>query len=149
MADKPANPGFFKRLRKSLNRGRSWLSVDLTRLAPNRGRIKEAVLEELETELLLADVGVDASQEVIDTLQQDAKRGKLTNAENVRASLADSLAAMLEPVAKPLEIDPAQRPFVILVTGINGTGKTTTVGKLAWRYKRDGLKVMAAAADTF
>ncbi|HET7588022.1 MAG TPA: signal recognition particle-docking protein FtsY [Gammaproteobacteria bacterium] len=153
MADKPANPGFFKRLRKSLNRGRSWLSVDFARLAPNRGRIDDAVLEELETELLLADVGVDACHDIIETLEQDAKRGKLTDTENVRASLAGSLASMLEPVAKPLEIDSqiegGHRPFVILVTGINGTGKTTTTGKLAARFKQNGHKVMLAAADTF
>ncbi|HET6726183.1 MAG TPA: signal recognition particle-docking protein FtsY [Gammaproteobacteria bacterium] len=149
MADKPANPGFFKRLRKSLNRGRSWLSVDFARLAPNRGRIEEAVLEELETELLLADVGVDASHEIIETLKRDAQRGNLKEAENVRASLVESLAGMLAPVEVPLEIDASHQPFVILVTGINGTGKTTTTGKLAARFKRDGHKVMLAAADTF
>lgn len=149
MADKPANPGFFNRLRRTLNRGSEWLSFDFARLAPNRGRIEEAVLEELETELLLADVGVDASREIVDTLAADAKRGKLTDVNNVRASLVDSLTNLLAPVEAPLEPDPARRPFVILVTGINGTGKTTTVGKLAWRYKGDGLKVMAAAADTF
>ncbi|HET7306755.1 MAG TPA: signal recognition particle-docking protein FtsY [Gammaproteobacteria bacterium] len=149
MVDKPANPGFFKRLRTSLNRGRSWLAFDFARLAPNRGRIEEAVLEELETELLLTDVGVDASHEIVETLKQDAKRGKLTDTDNVRASLVDSLAAMLAPVEAPLEIEPARKPFVILVTGINGTGKTTTTGKLAARFKRDGHKVMLAAADTF
>ncbi|HET7570397.1 MAG TPA: signal recognition particle-docking protein FtsY [Gammaproteobacteria bacterium] len=149
MPDKPRNPGFFKRLRTSLNRGRSWLAFDFARLAPNRGRIEEAVLEELETELLLADVGVDASQEIVETLKQDAKRGKLTDTDNVRVSLVNSLAGILEPVEAPLEIDAAHKPFVILVTGINGTGKTTTTGKLAARFKRDGHKVMLAAADTF
>ncbi|HET8551519.1 MAG TPA: signal recognition particle-docking protein FtsY [Gammaproteobacteria bacterium] len=149
MPDKPRNPGFFNRLRTSLNRGRSWLAFDFARLAPNRGRIEEAVLEELETELLLADVGVDASREIVETLKQDAKRGKLTDTDNVRASLVNSLTAMLAPVEAPLEIDRTHKPFVILVTGINGTGKTTTTGKLAARFKRDGHKVMLAAADTF
>lgn len=149
MTDKPANPGFFKRLRKSLNRGRDWLSFDFARLAPGRGRIDAAVLEELETQLLLADVGVDASGEIVTTLEADARRGRLTDAMNVRASLTDSLAALLQPVEAPLEVDRARQPFVILVTGVNGAGKTTTIGKLAWRYKQQGLKVMAAAADTF
>jgi fused signal recognition particle receptor len=149
MPDKPSNPGFFKRLRKSLTKGRSWLSVDFARLAPKRGRIEDVVLEELETELLLADVGVDASHDIIETLKRDAKRGKLTDQENVRASLAASLAAALAPVEKPLEIDRAHRPFVIFVAGVNGVGKTTTTGKLAWRFKQNGLKVTLAAADTF
>ncbi|HET7675407.1 MAG TPA: signal recognition particle-docking protein FtsY [Gammaproteobacteria bacterium] len=149
MAEQSANPGFFKRLRQTLNRGTDWLSFDFARLAPNRGRIEEAVLEELETQLLLADVGVDASREIVDTLAADAKRGKLTDANNVRASLVDSLTKLLAPVEAPLEPDPARAPFVILVAGINGTGKTTTVGKLAWRFKNQGLRVMTAAADTF
>lgn len=149
MAEQSANPGFFKRLRQTLNRGTDWLSFDFARLAPNRGRIEEAVLEELETQLLLADVGVDASREIVDTLAADAKRGKLTDINNVRASLVDSLTKLLAPVEAPLEPDPARAPFVILVAGINGTGKTTTVGKLAWRFKNQGLRVMTAAADTF
>jgi len=149
MAEKPSNPGFFKRLRATLNRGAARLSVDIKRLAPNRGRIDETVLEELETQLLLADAGVDASRAIVEALAADAKRGRLSDAGDVRASLIDSLTNLLQSVEAPLKPDPAQRPFVVLVVGINGTGKTTTVGKLARVLVADGRRVVLGAADTF
>lgn len=149
MSHKPTNPGFFTRLRRSLNRGDSWLTADVTSLVPRRGRIDDTTLEAFEDELLMADVGVEASAEIVAALARDAHRGRLTTADDIRASLMATVAAQLEPTEAPLKIDATRKPFVILVTGVNGVGKTTTTGKLAARFQREGLNVMLAAADTF
>lgn len=100
--------------------------------------------ETLETRLLMADVGVTASTEIV-AAAENAARGGLLPADAVRDRIRD----LLQPAVKPLEIDPAARPFVILVTGVNGSGKTTTIAKLAHRLKQDGHSVMLAACDTF
>lgn len=140
--------GFVRRLRARLNRGESWLSYDLANLAPG-GKIDAAVLEELESELVMADVGVDASSRIIEDLQKRLARKELQDASALYAALRRNIREILEPVAKPLEIRSQDGPFVILMVGVNGAGKTTTIGKLARRFQDDGLAVMLAAGDTF
>jgi len=140
--------GFVKRLRARLNRGDSWLSYDLANLAPG-GKIDENVLEELESLLVMADVGIDTTERIIGDLQARLARKQLGDLDALRAGLRRSLITILEPVAQPLEIPNQDNPFVILMIGVNGAGKTTTIGKLAKRFKDQGLSVMLAAGDTF
>ena len=140
--------GFIKRLRARLNKGDSWLTYDLANLAPG-GRIDEDVLEELETLLVMADVGVDTTGRIIDSLQKRLARKELKDVAALRAGLRQAIADILEPVAQPLEIPAQEQPFVILMVGVNGAGKTTTIGKLASRLQQQGHSVMLAAGDTF
>ncbi len=147
--DQPAErQGFIKRLRARLNRGDSWLTYDLANLAPG-GKIDEDVLEELESLLVMADVGIDTTSRIIEDLQKRLARKELKDVDALRNGLRRSLVDILAPVEKPLDIDPQHRPFVILMVGVNGAGKTTTIGKLARRFKDRGLSVMLAAGDTF
>jgi len=140
--------GFFKRLRARLNRGDSWLSYDLANLAPG-GKIDEEVLEELESLLVMADVGVATSQRIIGELQTSLNRKELKDVQALRAALRQSVYRILEPVARPLDVERRTGPFVILMVGVNGAGKTTTIGKLASRLRDAGLSVLLAAGDTF
>ena len=147
--EKPAeSQSFFKRLRSRLNRGDSWLTYDLANLASG-GEIDEDVLEELESLLVMADVGVDTTEQIIADLQKSLARKELKDIEALRNGLHRSLLGILEPVSVPLEISSQKGPFVILMVGVNGAGKTTTIGKLANRFKEQGLSVMLAAGDTF
>ena len=140
--------GFIKRLRARLNRGDSWLTYDLANLAPG-GKIDEDVLEELESLLVMADVGIDTTTRIIEDLQKRLARKELKDVEALRSGLRRSLVDILAPVERPLDIDPQHRPFVILMVGVNGAGKTTTIGKLARRFKDQGFSVMLAAGETF
>ncbi len=140
--------GFVKRLRARLNRGDSWLTYDLAKLAPG-GKIDEDTLEELESLLVMADVGVDTTERIIADLQKSLARKELKDVEALQRGLHKSLCEILEPVEKPLVIDRPEGPFVILMVGVNGAGKTTTIGKLARRFRDEGYSVMLAAGDTF
>ncbi len=140
--------GFFKRLRSKLNRGESWLTYDLTKLAPG-GKIDKDVLDELEALLVMADVGVDTTERIISDLERRLARKELKNVDALMEGLRIALLGILEPVEVPLEIDRERIPYVILVVGVNGAGKTTTIGKLARRFQDQGLTVMLAAGDTF
>ena len=140
--------GFIKRLRARLNKGDSWLTYDLANLAPG-GKIDEDVLEELEAELVMADVGVDTTERIITGLQKSLARKELKDLEALRNGLRQSLVEILAPVEQHLAIEKTDAPFVILMVGVNGAGKTTTIGKLARRFKDAGLSVMLAAGDTF
>jgi len=140
--------GFISRLRSRLNRGDSWLTYDLARLVPG-GKIDEAVLEELEAELVMADVGVEATEKIIANLQKRLARKELRDVEALRNGLAEALEGILKPVAAPLVVPERDRPFVVLMVGVNGAGKTTTIGKLAKRFLEQGRSVMLAAGDTF
>lgn len=140
----PAEGGFLARLRARVNRGASWVAD----LLPG-GKIDDALLEELETRLLAADIGVEATESVLADLHRQVERKELGDATALLAALRASLLAMLQPVEQPLAVDRACRPFVILVVGVNGSGKTTTIGKLARRLKNEGRTVMLAAGDTF
>ena len=140
--------GFVKKLRARLNRGNSWLTYDLANLAPD-GKIDEGVLEDLEAELVMADVGVDATEEIIGKLRRRLGRKELKDIAALREGLRQTLVDILSPVAQPLEIPTREGPFVILMVGVNGAGKTTTIGKLARRLQDEGRTVMLAAGDTF
>lgn len=145
--DAPEKPrrGFFKRLRERMNQGRGLgLSLGFA------GRkLDDELAEELETELLMADVGVDAADRILAALRKKLGRATIENDEQIRGLLRDVLADMLRSHARPLLVDPAARPFVILVVGVNGSGKTTTIGKLARRLQDEGHSVMLAAGDTY
>ena len=141
-------PSLFQRLRAKLNRGDSWLTYDLTNLLPG-GRIDENVLDELETRLITADVGVETTERILEDLRKQVARKELGNLEALLQALRASLLGVLQPAAIPLVIDRDVTPFAILVVGVNGAGETTTIGKLARRMKEHGLKVMLAAGDTF
>ena len=141
-------PGFLRRLRNRLNRGNSWLTYDLSELVRGR-RIDAAILEELETRLIGADVGVEATERILEDLRRRVARQELADVEALIDALRQSIAEILRPCARPLVIDGAHRPFVILVVGVNGAGKTTTIGKLARRCADEGKSVLLAAGDTF
>ncbi len=136
--------GFLARLRARVNRGASWAAD----LLPGR-QIDDALLEELETRLLEADIGVEATTAVLADLHRAVARSELADAAALQGALHKALLAILQPVERPLEIDRSRKPFVILVVGVNGSGKTTTIGKLARRLRAEGLSVMLAAGDTF
>jgi fused signal recognition particle receptor len=149
-ANPPAEdrPGFLRRLRNRLNRGDSWLTRDLGDLLRGR-QIDAAILEELETRLITADVGVEATERILEGLRQRVARHELSDARALITALREAIVGILTPVASPLRIDATHRPFVILVVGVNGSGKTTTIGKLARRCAAEGRSVLLAAGDTF
>ena len=136
--------GFLARLRARVNRGASWAAD----LLPGR-QIDDALLEELETRLLEADIGVEATTAVLADLHRTVARSELADAAALQGALHKALLAILQPVERPLEIDRSRKPFVILVVGVNGSGKTTTIGKLASKLRAGGHSVMLAAGDTF
>jgi len=140
--------GFVKRLRARLNSGNSWLSYDLANLIPG-GKIDDDVLDELETRLVTADVGVEATERIMEQLRKRLARKELKDVDALMQGLKKSLTEILSAVERPLEISTTARPFVILVVGVNGAGKTTTIGKLAKRLTDQGMSVMLAAGDTF
>ena len=141
-------PGFLRRLRNRLNRGDSWLTRDIGDLLRGR-QIDAAILEELETRLITADVGVKASERILEGLRQRVARRELSDARALVSALREAIVEIIAPVAAPLRIDSAHRPFVILVVGVNGSGKTTTIGKLALRCAAEGRSALLAAGDTF
>ena len=146
MPDAPQ--GFFGRLRARLNRGGGVLGRDLRDLLHGR-KIDAELLEELEMRLIGADVGVTATQEILEDLRQRAARHELADADALLAALRAHLAEVLKPCEQPLGIDRNAKPFVVLIIGVNGSGKTTSIGKLATQLHSQGLKIMLAAADTF
>jgi fused signal recognition particle receptor len=140
--------GFFQRLRRKLNRGNSFLTMDLATLFRGR-KIDAEILEELETRLLSADVGVEATQYILEDLRKRVAHQELADVEALIAALRRSVTEILKPCAQPLVIEPGHHPYVILVVGVNGSGKTTTIGKLAQRLADADHSVMLAAGDTF
>jgi fused signal recognition particle receptor len=112
-------------------------------------RLDDELLEQLETALLGADVGVNATTALLDDLRRRMQAREFADASALLKALRRDLLGMLVPVARPLEIDDARKPFVLMVVGVNGVGKTTTIGKLAQHLKREGADVMLAAGDTF
>src|SRR5215203_968147 len=136
--------GFLSRLRAKLNSGDSFLTRDLGELFKGR-RIDAEALDELETRLLTADVGVEATQHILEGLHKRVARKELADVDALIGALRESIAEILSPVAKPLTIDATSKPFVILVVGVNGSGKTTTIGKLARGLTDSGHSVMLAA----
>src|SRR5690554_1763996 len=145
----PATGGFFSRLRQGLSRTRANLAEGLNALVGGRKTIDADLLDEVETQLLMADVGIEATEQVISVLTAKLKRKQLKDGDALMASLKAELRALLDPCTAPLEINTEHKPYVILVVGVNGVGKTTTIGKLAHRFKQDNHKIMLAAGDTF
>ena len=144
----PKQPGFVARMRAKLNRGDSWLTYDLANLLPG-GRIDEDVLDELEMRLVGADVGIETTEKVLAGLRGKVARKELANLESLVKALRAAMLEIVEPVSIPLEIDASKQPYVILVVGVNGSGKTTTIGKLARALRDAGQDVVLAAGDTF
>ena len=143
----PANP-LWRRLNSSLAKTRRRLGTGVGDLLLGERVIDDAVLEELETSLLVADVGVDAAERVMDALKHRVTRRELANTQALHRALAKELLAILEPASVPFEVS-AAHPFVVLVVGVNGAGKTTLIGKLAHRLRGEGKSVLLAAGDTF
>jgi len=145
----PARRGLFTRLRERLGKTRSGLTGGLATLFRGR-QIDDDLLEELETRLLLADVGIDATRQIIGDLTARLKRHQLTDGAALIAALREEMEAILAPVTRPLETATADgSTCVVLLVGVNGAGKTTTIGKLARRLQAEGRSVMLAAGDTF
>ena len=143
-----AKPGLFQRLRAAFSRGGETLGAGLGAILGGR-KIDAAALEELETRLLQADCGMAVTEELIEGLRKRVARQQLGDVDALLAALREDITALLTPVAQPLVIDRAHKPYTILVVGVNGSGKTTTIGKLAQRFGAEGLKVVLAAGDTF
>jgi fused signal recognition particle receptor len=139
--------GWLARLRAGLSRTSSRLSDGIGGIFSGR-KLDAAALEDLEDLLITSDLGVETAAKLSAELAR-TRFDKEVSADEIRGALAVEVAKILEPVAKPLTADPAHRPHIILVTGVNGSGKTTTIGKLAKRLKEDGNSVMLAAGDTF
>lgn len=139
----PGKPGWRERLRNSA------FARTFGGLFSGNPRLDDDLLDEIETALLTADVGVAATTQLIETLRKRMKAREFADANALLAALRADLIAMLMPVAKPLIVDAAAKPFVILTVGVNGVGKTTTIGKLAHRFKAEGRSLMLAAGDTF
>jgi len=145
----PNKKGMFGRLRDRLSKTRASLTDGMADLVLGKKTIDDELLEELETRLLSADVGVEATTRIISDLTKRISRKELNDPEALFNALCEDMVEILKPVDQPLQIDSSKSPFVILVIGINGAGKTTTIGKLAKRFQNQGKSVMLAAGDTF
>ena len=146
-AEEPARQGWFSRLKAGLARSTAKLTESVTAVFTKR-KLDDAALEELEETLIAADLGVAASQRIVEGFRK-TRFGKEVTDEEVKATLADEIAAILGPVAQPLLLDTARAPHVVLVVGVNGTGKTTTIAKLGKQSRDPGLKTGFVAGDTF
>lgn len=139
----------FSRLKQGLSRSSNKLTSGFANLLLGKKSIDDELLEDLETELLSADVGIEATQSIIDDLTDKVARRELSDAQALFTAMRDNMVDILRPVAKPLQIDKKHSPYVILMVGINGVGKTTTIGKMAKQFQQQGHSVMLAAGDTF
>ena len=147
MSEESEKKGWLARLRAGLSRSSSRLSDGIGGIFPGR-KLDDAALEELEDLLITSDLGVETAAKLSASLA-GTRFDKEVSADEIRTALADEMSAIMEPVARPLAANAGHRPHVILVTGVNGSGKTTTIGKLAKRLREDGKSVMLAAGDTF
>jgi fused signal recognition particle receptor len=145
--DQKPGTGWGARLKAGLARTRELLNTDLTELFAG-GAIDEAFFTELESTLLLADVGVTATEFLIGELRSAARRGGLRDRQELRQTLKTALLSLLKPIAVPLDVD-THKPFIIMLAGVNGAGKTTSIGKLAKYYQQRGKSILLAAGDTF
>ena len=139
--------GFLSRLKQGLARSTQKLTESLSSVITRR-RLDDAALEDLEEALIAADLGTDVARRVIAEFRR-TRFGREVSETEIRDALAGEIAAILAPVARPLHLDPARKPHVVLVVGVNGTGKTTTIGKLALQYRDQGLRPILVAGDTF
>ncbi len=141
--------GLFSRLKQGLSRTRSRLGESISALVLGEKTIDADLLEEIETQLLAADVGIAATDSVIEELRKRLARKQLADPQQLLEALKQSLTGILANCERPLQIDSSHKPFVILLVGVNGVGKTTTIGKLTKRLQQQGKSVMLAAGDTF
>jgi fused signal recognition particle receptor len=148
-AEADSKTGLFSRLKQGLSKTSSRLTGGFADLLLGKKAIDDDLLEELETQLLTADLGVDATQKIIHDLTERVARKQLGDAEALFEALREDMVNILKPVEQPLQIPEQAGPFVILMIGINGVGKTTTIGKLAKQFQQQGKSVMLAAGDTF
>ena len=144
-----AGRGLIGRLGEALRKTRSAIADGIAQVIGARTTIDDALLEDIETILLTADVGVDATRRIIDGLESRVSRNEVGDMDALLASLERDMLEILAPVEQPLSIPESRDPYVILVIGVNGAGKTTTIGKLASRFKSAGKSVLIAAGDTF
>ncbi len=148
-ASEPSRIGFFARLKQGLSKTSASLGEGMASLFLGKKAIDDDLLDEIETRLLTADVGVEATTTIVQNLTKRVARKELADSEALYKALQEELAGLLRPVEQPLTITRDKQPYVILVVGVNGVGKTTTIGKLAKKLQQDGKKVMLAAGDTF
>lgn len=146
--EKPSEGGFFSRLVKGLLKTKQNIGAGFRSFFLGK-KINDELFEELEEQLLIADIGVPTTSKIIKNLTEHASRKELQDAELLYQQLKVEMADILEPVAQPLVIDTTKKPYVILMVGVNGVGKTTTIGKLARKFQAEGKSVMLAAGDTF
>lgn len=146
--EKPSEGGFFSRLVKGLLKTKQNIGAGFRSFFLGK-KIDDELFEELEEQLLIADIGVPTTSKIIKNLTEHASRKELQDAELLYQQLKVEMADILEPVARPLEIDSTKKPYVILMVGVNGVGKTTTIGKLARKFQAEGKSVLLAAGDTF
>ena len=139
----------FQRIKSGLGKTRANLSSGLADLFSVGKTVDAALLEDIETTLLMADVGVTATSEIIEALTDKLERKQLKDGEALRVALKDQLRDLLADTSRPLDVTSDKKPYVILMVGVNGVGKTTTIGKLAKHFQQDGKSVMLAAGDTF
>ena len=142
------NSSFLTKLRAGINKGDSFLTRDLGTLFSG-DKLRDDAIEEIESRLLMADAGIEATTWLTERLQAEVNAGRIKNEKQLRAALKKSLVELLAPVSKPLEIPTFIKPYILFVAGVNGVGKTTTIGKLASRLKKEGKTVLMAAGDTF
>jgi len=147
--EQPAKQGLFNRLKQGLSKTSNKLTEGFASLILGKKAIDDDLLEELETQLLTADLGVDATTKIITDLTQRVARKQLNDVEALFTAMRDDMVKLLEPSSEPLVIPEKPSPYVILMVGINGVGKTTTIGKLAKQFQQQGKRVMLAAGDTF
>ncbi len=140
---------FWTRMKKGMSKTRKGLGKGLADLLVGAKEIDDEIFEEIETQLLVADVGVEATDVIVQALTDQVSREELVDADALYESLQNELRKLLVPVDQPMQIDSSKKPYVILMVGVNGVGKTTTIGKLACRFKAEGKSVMLAAGDTF
>jgi fused signal recognition particle receptor len=142
-----SKPSWTERLKAGLSRTRATLNTPLGELF-SRAKIDDELLEELESTLLMADCGVEATQWLLDELRAKVKKEKIESPAELRGALIDLLTQLLTPLEQPLIID-GQKPFIMMIAGVNGAGKTTSIGKLAKQFQNEGHGVLLAAGDTF
>ncbi len=147
--EKTSKQGLFGRLKQRLSKTRSSITDGISNAILGKKEIDDELLEEIETQLLVSDMGVEASMAIIERLTDRISRKQLSDASSLFDALEEEMNTILEPVAIPFRIDPSKNPYVILMVGINGAGKTTTIGKLAKKFQNEGYSVMLAAGDTF
>ena len=139
--------GFFDKLRQGLNKTKESINEKINDVFSNFRKVDEDFLEELEEVLIMSDMGVDTSVKIVNNLRKRIKKDNIKDEEEVKRALREEIKAIFDEVENKLNLD--TKPSVILVVGVNGVGKTTSIGKIANRLKKDGKKVVVAAADTF